>query len=40
MNEEPQKPALSRPMGSPIPKDPELDEELGEDDVDITGEDR
>jgi hypothetical protein len=38
VNEEPQKPTLSRPTGSPIPKDPDLDEELGEDDVDMTGE--
>jgi hypothetical protein len=29
---------LSRPTGLPIPKDPDLDEELGEDDVDMTGE--
>ena len=34
-DEEPQKPLLSQPMGSPMPKDSDLDEELGEDDVDI-----
>ncbi|MBU6435072.1 MAG: hypothetical protein KJS98_17340, partial [Nitrospirae bacterium] len=36
--EEPQKPSLSRPMGSPIPKDADFDEELGEDDLGIAGE--
>ena len=35
VEEEPQQPLLSRPMGSPIPKDADLDEELGEDEVDI-----
>jgi hypothetical protein len=35
VDEEPQKPVLSRPMGSPMLKDSDLDEELGEDDVDI-----
>ena len=38
MDEEPQKPGLSRPMGSPMLKDPDIDEELGEDDVDIAAE--
>jgi hypothetical protein len=33
--EEPQKSLFSQPMGSPMLKDPDLDEELGEDDVDI-----
>ncbi len=33
--EEHQKPLLSQPMGSAMPKDSDLDEELGEDDVDI-----
>jgi len=35
VEEEPPKPVLSRPMGSPMLKDSDLDEELGEDDVDI-----
>ncbi len=37
VDEEPQKPVLSRPIGSPIPKDPDLDDELAED-VDLAGE--
>ncbi len=35
VDEEPQKSLLSQPMGSPMLKDSDLDEELGEDDVDI-----
>jgi hypothetical protein len=35
VDEGPQKSSFSQPIGSPILKDPDLDEELGEDDVDI-----
>jgi hypothetical protein len=35
VDEEPQKSLFSQPMGSAMPKDSDLDEELGEDDVDI-----
>ncbi len=33
--EELKKPLLSQPMGSQMPKDTDLDDELGDDDVDI-----
>jgi hypothetical protein len=36
VDEDPQKPVLSQPTGSPMPKDSDLDEELGEEEVDIT----
>ena len=35
VDEGPQKPLFSQPIGSPMLKDSDLDEELGEDDVDI-----
>ncbi len=35
VDEGPQKSLFSQPIGSPMLKDPDLDEELGEDDVDI-----
>lgn len=35
VDEEPQQSLLSRPMGSPTLKEPDLDEELAEEDVDI-----
>ena len=35
VDETPQKSLFSQPMGAPMLKDTDLDEELGEDDVDI-----